>query len=155
MTYVLDTNSFRVLGNYYPDRFPSFWSVFNEFVDDGRIISVREVKNELNFQANEHIAAWMKAHSAVFTVPSAEELRFVTEIFKVPHFQQLVGARQRLSGQPAADPFVIAAAKVRNSSVVTEEAHRPNAAKIPNVCQHFGIRCMSIQELMAAEGWQF
>ena len=48
MIYVFDTSSFRVLGNYYPDRFPSFWEMFDELVAAGRIVSVREVHRELD-----------------------------------------------------------------------------------------------------------
>ena len=47
MAYVFDTNSFRVLGNYYPDQFPTFWERFNRAVTDGKIVSVREVRREL------------------------------------------------------------------------------------------------------------
>ncbi len=39
--------------------------------------------------------------------------------------------------------------------VVTEETFRPNAAKIPNVCQHFGIECINLRQLMEREGWRF
>jgi len=51
----------------------------------------------------------------------------------------LVTETQRLKGQPVADPFVIASAKVRGGAVVTEELKREHAAKIPNVCQHFDV----------------
>ena len=39
--------------------------------------------------------------------------------------------------------------------VVTEEIYRPNAAKIPNVCEYFNIECINLQQLMIREGWQF
>ncbi len=39
--------------------------------------------------------------------------------------------------------------------VVTEEVRRPNAARIPNVCDHFGIGCINLEQLMEREGWQF
>jgi hypothetical protein len=48
MAYVFDTNSFSVLGNYYPDQFPTFWERFNRAVTDGKIVSVREVRRELD-----------------------------------------------------------------------------------------------------------
>ena len=43
--YVFDTNSIRVIGNYYPDHFPSFWMQFEQAVSDGEVKSVREVFN--------------------------------------------------------------------------------------------------------------
>ncbi len=54
-----------------------------------------------------------------------------------------------------ADPFVIAKAAVNGFSVVTMEHLRENAAKIPNICNHFDIPWMSLEEFMEAEGWQF
>jgi len=38
---------------------------------------------------------------------------------------------------------------------VTMELLRPNAAKIPNICQHFGVACMTLEQFMEAEGWKF
>src|SRR5467141_2643406 len=29
------------------------------------------------------------------------------------------------------------------------------ASKIPNICKHFNVPCMTLEEFMAAEGWQF
>jgi hypothetical protein len=88
-------------------------------------------------------------------LPSQEETLFVSKIFSVPHFQQLLSRKQMLKGDPLADPFVIASAKVRKGCVVTEEQRRRNAAKIPNVCEHFGIDYTNLEGLMEREGWSF
>jgi hypothetical protein len=91
----------------------------------------------------------------IFVVPEAAETAFVAEIFKVPHFQQLVDGAARLRGQPVADPFVIAVAAVRGGCVVTEETHRPHAAKIPNVCEHFRVNCTNLEGFLEGKGWTF
>ena len=91
----------------------------------------------------------------MFLTPDAEETKFVGEIFAVNHFQALVGEAQRLKGQPVADPFVIASAQARGGTVVTEEAMKPHAARIPNVCEHFGIPCTNVEGFLAENGWQF
>jgi hypothetical protein len=156
MTYVLDTNSFSACGHYFPSRFPSFWQSFNQLVRQGDIISVREVRNELESQSRwQHILDWVQANRAIFLLPDPQETQFVAQIFAVPHFRQLIGHKQRLAGRPVADPFVIASAHHRAAVVVTEESHRPNAARIPNVCDHFGIECISLELLMEREGWTF
>ena len=49
--------------------------------------------------------------------------------------------KARLQGKPVADPFIIACAKIKDGCVITEEALKPNAPKIPTVCQHFSIDC--------------
>ena len=82
-------------------------------------------------------------------------MQFVGEIFSVPHFHALVKEKSLLDGHPCADPFVIARAKVIDGCVVAEERQKPNAAKIPNVCEHFGIDCTNLQGFMQREGWTF
>jgi hypothetical protein len=35
------------------------------------------------------------------------------------------------------------------------EQFKKNAAKIPNICQHFGVPCLDLRGFMAKEGWVF
>ena len=156
MLYVFDTSSFRVLQNYFPDSFPSFWENWQGEVANGIVLSVREVKRELDIQAvQEHLIDWCDGNSHIFLSPTDEESDFVGRIFSVPHFRQLISAQNQLLGRPVADPFVIASAGVNSGSVVTKEAYRPNASRIPNVCQHFGIPCINVQQFIANLGWRF
>lgn len=156
MAYVFDTNSFSVLGNYYPDRFPTFWEIFDQAVSNGMIISVSEVHKELNFYTRyPHISTWVKLHKSIFLAPERVERRFINKIFSVPHFQTLVSEKDLLDGRPCADPFIIAKAEFIHGCVVTEETFKPNAAKIPNVCGHFKIDCTNLQGFMEREGWAF
>ena len=156
MLYVLDTNSIRVRGNFYPDRFPTLWDELAALVSAGRLESVREVAKEIDRQdIRDHVEEWLGEHTGFFAPPSAEELEKVAEILAVPHFQQLIGAKQRLRGLPVADPFVIAHAMIHDACVVTEEKFKENAAKVPNVCAHFGVDCTDLEGLMTREGWRF
>ncbi len=157
MIYVFDTSSFIVLGHYFPQRFPSFWEKFNNSVSEGKIISVREVFNELDVQASrDHLITWIRENKRIFLKPEqADETSFVSQIFSVTHFQQLVKEKQRLKGAYVADPFVIASAKVRDACVITEESKKDNAAKIPNVCEYFHINCSNLEGFMEREKWKF
>lgn len=154
--YVFDTNSFRVFGNYYPEVFGRFWDQLNACVDQGRLTSVREVRRELEAQnASEHLGVWIEEHQSIFYTPSEEEMHLVAAIFAVEHFRQLIGEKQRLRGLPVADPFIVARARVTGSCVVTEEALKPNAAKVPNVCEHFQVECINVQGFLNREGWRY
>lgn len=157
MQYVFDTNSFRVLENYYPERFVTFWERFNQVVDDRTVISVREVYNEVENQVRPTwLLDWAKQRrTMMFLTPGSAETAFVANIFKVPHFRTLVGATQVLRGSAVADPFIVACARVAGGCVVTEEAYKPNAAKIPNVCEHFGVECTSMEGFLDRMGWMF
>jgi hypothetical protein len=35
------------------------------------------------------------------------------------------------------------------------ETLKLNAAKIPNICQHFNVKCLSLEQFMEKEGWTF
>ncbi len=76
-------------------------------------------------------------------------------IYAVNHFQQNIEQQKLLKGGRNADPFVIARAMVEQCAVVTMEVFKPNSAKIPNICRHFGIPCLSLEEFMEAEHWEF
>lgn len=156
MSYVFDTSSFRILRHYYPNRFPSVWAGLDELVASGQIISTREVFNELErFDDPGPILDWAKDHKDIFATPTNDETEFVARILQVQHFQSLIAQKSILTGRPVADPFVVAAAAVKLGTVVTQETFKPNAAKIPNVCQHFDIPCMNLEEFMAQQGWNF
>lgn len=156
MIYVFDTSSFSELKHIYPGIFKSLWNDLDELVSDGSLISTKEVWNELgNGSPVKHVNDWLKERKHIFKTPSVEEMRFVGEIFRVAHFQALIGKQQTLKGTPIADPFVIACAKVHGGTVVTEEKYKPGAARIPNVCEHFGIGCITLEQFMEAQGWNF
>lgn len=165
MIYVFDTSSLRSLQHFYPSVFKSIWDGLDALVNQGKLISTREVFSELERQAvSEEVMQWAKTHKALFATPTGAELQFVAEIFKIKHFQGLIGAQQRLKGTPVADPFVIACARINKATVVTEEGWqhggkpltlKPSAAKIPNVCAHFNIPCIDLEAFMHQQGWAF
>lgn len=156
MIYVFDTNIFIIIGHYYPNQFPSFWERLKKYINEEKITSTREVLNELkNRNEKEFMVEFINDYKHIFTIPTSGELSFVSEIFKIPHYQQIVHEKQRLKGTPVADPFVIAAAKVKSGCVVTQESFKENAARIPNICNHFGIDCIDMEEFMHREQWTF
>ena len=156
MIYLVDTNVFRVLESYYPTSFPRFWAALQNLVDRGEFRSVDEVLNEIKLGSPpSHMSGWIESNKIIFALPTSEELEFVAQIFKVDHFQQLIGRKQRLQGTPVADPFLIAAAKINNGCVITEERPKPNSAKIPSVCQYFGIPCITLEQMLAEQRWSF
>jgi hypothetical protein len=156
MVYIFDTSSFIVLNNYFPKNFPTLWEKINLLLKEGKFISVQEVFNELESGRNKKfLLDWVTSNKKIFLKPTQNETLFVSEIFKIKHFQYLVSERQMLQGKPVADPFIIACAKIKKGCVITEEAFKPNAARIPNVCQHFEIDCTNVEGFMDREEWQF
>lgn len=156
MTYVFDTAPLWTLfQNFYPRRFPTLWQNFNELIGSGQILSTREVGREIDNCPVERLRDWAENNGDVFTIPTAAEGAFVGQIYSVPHFQQNIERQKLLKGGVLADPFVVAKASVVGGTVVTMEQYKDNSAKIPNICQHFGVSCMSLEDFMEAEEWIF
>lgn len=156
MIYVFDTSSINILKDYYPKSHRAFWRNFTAMIEAGNIISVREVYKELDGKVDRpHIQEWIQNNRNIFLPLSSEETLFVREIFSVSHFKYLLKPRSVLTSRPIADPFVIAAAKLRQGCVITEEEKKDNAAKIPNVCEHFGVECDNLEGFLQRQGWEF
>ena len=156
MKYVFDSDSLiNLFGHYYPRRFPTLWEQFDALVSGGELISVREVFNEIGSR-EDSLGTWAKEQKNIlFLETTVEEFKFVAEIFKVRHFQAMIRKQERLKGKPVADPFVIARAKISGACVITQEKNIKNAARIPNVCDHFGIPCINLEGFMKEENWTF
>ncbi len=155
--YILDTNTLSQLFRfYYRDNFPSLWTKFNQLVMNGRILSTREVMRELGDGRQAELAyRWAAENEHLFPDPGTEDVLFVSRIFGVRHFQQNLQSKKGKPRRRGADPFVIAQAKRTVGTVVTEEAKPPNGTRIPNICEHFDIPCINLQQLMDREGWVF
>jgi hypothetical protein len=156
MKYIFDTNSIRVMNNYYPEQFPSFWEKINIEANNDSIGSVDQVLQELHLQnLRPHVEEWINTHKTLFRIPTSRESIMVAEIYKIPKFQESLKLRKRLEKGPFADPWIIAAAAILGTHIVSEETNSPNGCKIPNIAQHFNIKCMSLQEYMAQHHWKF
>ena len=123
----------------------------------GEVVSTREVRREIEGMSHgELIEDWIKTLDIdFFMTPTSDEGDRVTEIFSIAHFRTLVSTRLRLGDNPCADPWVIAKAWTEGGVVVTQERCKPNAARIPNICEYFGVACTDLNGFMAREEWVF
>ncbi|MFZ0238429.1 MAG: PIN domain-containing protein [Xanthobacteraceae bacterium] len=154
--YVFDNSPLSTLfRNYYRNRFPSLWNNFRDVVNQDGLVSTREAFREIMDGQITELREWAENNQGLFATPTAAEGAVVARIYAVPHFQQNLEQQKLLKGGRNADAFVIARASVENRTVVTMEKFKANAAKIPNICRHLGVRCMTLEEFMEAEKWQF
>lgn len=153
MVYCIDTSALLEgwVRHYPPDIFPALWENLRSMIDSSELISPEEVLVELS-KKDDLVYQWAKENQAMF-VPLDDETQEVTSDI-LTAFPRLVG---QLKDRNSADPFVIAVAMIQDAVVVTSE--RPsgshNRPKIPDVCEHYGIRCINLLDLIREQGWQF
>jgi len=149
--YVIDSSSLIDLFRLYPPErkiFYPLWEKINKATTEKLIISSRYVKKELNLDNNEEILKWIKNSGLQFAGFTSEETRLIPELQR--HFPNLINWN---SDENAADPWIITLAITQKLTVITEEKKKPNAHKIPNVCEYFGIECINLLGLFGKEGW--
>jgi len=153
VTYVFDTSALvGAWTRYYPpDLFPGVWEHMDELAQAGRLIAPEDVLDELKAQ-DDDLLAWVKTRTSAIIVPTTRALLLEARDVLADH-QELTKTG---TGRGRADPFVIALAALRECPVVTQEqggsASKP---RIPYVCAARDVPCMSILELIRAEGWRF
>lgn len=155
MIYVFDTNSFREMSAFFPNIFLQFWENFNLAVSNGIVTSTKEVLTEINNSPNKDIVNWANQNKSLFPIPNRLETDFVAQIFQEQRFQDSVKLQNILNGKPAADPFVIARAKILKATVVTEEQYKIKGLRIPNICEHFNIDCTNLRGFIERQNWKF
>lgn len=159
--YVIDTSSLIDLNHRYPvDVFPGIWNNVEKLINQGLLISPKEVFKELKDDA---LKDWAKKQKKLFKELDPKQIKIVSQV--LTQFPSL--AKPNKDG-PHADPFVIALAisleknpqqtlieTIKKRVIITEEKLKGNQERIPFVCQNFGIACISILDLFRTEGWQF
>jgi Domain of unknown function (DUF4411) len=152
MAYCFDTSSLLECWSrsYPPDIFPGLWRNLDDLITRQQILCPDEVRVELERQEDD-LSRWVKLRPHMF-VPLDDVIQSATSAVLEQH-PLLMKATKNRNG---ADPFVIATARVKGFTVVTEEkggtATRP---KIPSVCESLGVPCINVLGFIRANGWSF
>lgn len=150
--YSFDTSAWlQCWARSYPrDVFPALWARLEDMLDDGKIVCSDEVLRELSKQEDD-LTVWLRTKSGSFLELSEEIQDATNEILAAhPYIAKEFGRRSH------ADPFVIAVAKVRGCTVVTQEDRGSDAKpRIPLVCETFDIPCIDMITFIRQEGWTF
>lgn len=152
MKYSVDASSIiQAWTNRYPiDVLPAFWEDLESLIENGDLRVIDEVYEEIK-RKEDKLFAWVKVRPSLIVELDEEVQAAVTEILASHRY--LVEEKRGRSG---GDPFVIALAKVRGLTVVTEERMSPSPArkpKIPDVCSAYAIRCINVLDLIRENGW--
>ena len=163
MEYCLDTSVYtQAHRQYYAfDLAPGFWESLIIHAENEVLVSPTAVFTELA-KGNDELAKWAKENKdLIFSDPDTkvvESFRQIADFINL-RYESEHWIRLFLGG---ADPWVIAHAKAHGLIVVTMEGNKGSEdinpkskrirgkIKIPNVCGHFGVNCISTFELIRA-----
>ena len=153
--YLLDSNIFiQAHRVYYPfDVVPGFWSKLAELSKRGLICSIDKVKKEICSREPDMLATWCEEElDASFFFDSSVSINIYTDIiswaFSEVRFNQ--NAKEDFLATDLADPWLVAYAKQFDLAIVTHEVSLPfgkKKIKIPDVCNQFGVRFISLMEM--------
>ena len=133
-----------------PQNFAALWSRIDLLIDTDRLFAPDEVLHELTIGGDDLYQWAMKRQDNSF-VPINEDHEPV-----VQELAQQYSINVYSDKGVDADPYVIAVAYVRGAIVITEERKQDTPKlKIPNACEEFDIRHISILELTPRERWRF
>lgn len=154
--YVLDTNFFILMREYYPEVFPSLWGRMDDLAGNEIITSIDEVEKELrNFGGEQgHLLFWMQEYQHLFERPSVAIQEKMPEVMSA--IRKDILEKKMAEEKPWADPIIIAKGFALSATVVTREKRKGGYLRqIPDICDHFGIRCITAREFMVEQGWRF
>ncbi|MCK0198976.1 DUF4411 family protein [Ancylobacter sp. 6x-1] len=135
----------------YPiDVLPALWDRLIVSIQAGEMIAPEEVKVELGKRSTD-LLDFLRPCDDFFTPTDGPVLADVAAI--LAKHPKLVMERKRAF---AADPFVIATARISGAVIVTEEGRgSPGKPKIPDVCDAYGVECINLLDLIRKVRWKF
>lgn len=154
--YSVDTSSFMdwQARFYPPDVFASIVDRVDQLIAANRLLAAALVHEELGVVGTGELIAWAEEREDIF-VPTGDLLVEAQAIQN-----RFPGLRDPKAEYEEADAYVIALARLRGATVVTQEtpaAEKRNPKRthfIPDVCREMGVPCFNLLGLMRREGWK-
>jgi len=156
--YSVDTSTLMDWqARFYPiDVFPGLKTRIENLINARRFQAVALVKDEINSVGTPGMKSWAASQSGLF-VPVDTEIQAVAKDIQ-RRYPDLVDVN---TPHEQADPYVIALAKKKKWTVVSQETsvkEKHKARKkyfIPDVCGYLEIPCINLLGLIRKEGWTF
>jgi hypothetical protein len=152
LKYAVDTSSLLdgYIRLYAPDVFPSVWAHIDILITSGDLRAPEEVLKELS-KKDDKAHAWARKRKDNLFVPLDTEIQIAVADVLEKH-PKLV-KEQKI--QSAADPFVIALARIKKCAVVTAErlSGSLQKPKIPDVCRDLGVKCIGVLQMLRESGF--
>jgi hypothetical protein len=159
MKYLLNASVFITANNnYYGINFcPAFWDWL--IINNTRniVFSIQAVLAEIA-KRRDVLFLWAEQQSDSLFVneEDGKSQSYIVDIYDwaiIENYKEATIERFFIG----ADPYIISYAITNNYIVVTDEtySHSKRHLRIPNVCKHFGVKCIRPFEMLRNEGAKF
>ncbi|MGE4502310.1 MAG: DUF4411 family protein [Thiomicrospira sp.] len=152
MRFLLDANTYIQAKNQYHgmDICPAYWDWLDQQFALGELASIDMVGMELK-AGNDELADWAKdrPHHFISNDDEPTQQVFTTIVQSLMVGDYNAGSRDNFIAK--ADPWIIAKASVLGATLVSHESRlepTTKKVKVPNVCDEFGVSCISTFELL-------
>jgi hypothetical protein len=165
--FIIDTNFFiqshRI--TYPLDVASSFWEKVKKLFDDGKILSIDKVRDEI-FNNDDELKKWIEANLSNECFKPTDTQEVLTKYAAIVNWTNsknkhyVLNAINDFLKFEKADAWLIAYALAinENCKIVTQEKSEPNRKskiKIPDVCNDFNIQPKNIIEMFRELGETF
>ena len=156
--YVVDTDVLITLMTYHPQDKPAYQAIWDEIetlIKQKNIFSTMVVYDEIikYLGKNDQLKKWAISHKKRFFIsPDQETWQLAQDIIK--KFPDLLNKKKLQTGEPDADPFLIALAKSEGATIITQERKDlPN--RIPMVALHYSVKSIDLYEFFEERKLKF
>lgn len=156
--YLIDTNFIGTVASVYPrDVFPSLWVQLEEPIFRGDSFFHKTVHKEMKEWKDPTLGWYLKHIDPQYIVSTdANELALYTDVVRWVADERQPRYKDRAVNMfmDAADSWLIASALRYDATIVTNEVRAaPDSrkhVKIPDVADHFGVRCIDLLAYLRA-----
>jgi len=142
------------------DLIPEIWQELENLFKNEKIISHTVVFEELTTSVKKDaLSKWISSKKRYFKKMSGNQVVLVSNIIKI--FPGLIDASNE---KDQADPWLVALVLEEKSKLtlfipekeyfIVSEEKIGSPHKIPAVCEHFGIKHLSLKDFFKYNGWQ-
>ena len=155
--YVVDTNVLITLMVYHPKDKPTYRAIWDEIeflIEHKNISSTTVVYDEImKYSGNNQLKKWAKSLKKRFFIPTNQEVfKLAQDVAR--EFPDLLDKKKLETGEPDADPFLIALAKSEGATIITQERKDlPN--RIPMVASHYEVKSIDLYEFFEERKLKF
>jgi len=157
-SYVVDTNVLITLMAHHPQdksTYQAIWDEIESLIKQTSIFSTIVVYEEIMryLGKDDRLKKWAKSHKKRFFIsPDEETWQLAQGITK--KFPDLLDKKKLQTGEPDADPFLIALAKSSGATIITQERKDlPN--RIPMVALQYKVKSIDLYEFFEEHKLKF